>query len=63
MYEGLMYDVRRIYLKYQVPQLPIIKIPTCTAGLPATYETGTRNIPDDSTPKIASFYPSKVYDY
>ena len=43
--------------------LPIIKILQNTAGLPATYDSHTRHLRDDSTPKIGSFRPSKVSDY
>ena len=44
-------------------KFPIIKIWADTTGLPATYDSHTRHLRDDSTPKIASFRPSKVSDY
>ena len=44
-------------------ELPVIKILADMAGLPAAYETDTRHLRNDSTPKIASFQPAKVSDY
>ena len=38
--------------------LPIIKIPPHSIGVLAAYETRTAHLPDDSTPKIASFQTS-----
>ncbi len=44
-------------------KFPIIKILPAKTDLPAAFETPTAHIPDDSTPKNASFLPSKVSDY
>ncbi len=40
-------------------KLPIIKIQVDTAGLLPAYETGTRHIHDDRSPKIVFFVPQK----
>jgi len=40
-------------------KLPIIKILPLTIGLLATYDSHSRHIPDDRSPKIVFFVPQK----
>ena len=52
-----------LFFLHFVAELPIIKILPDTIDLLPAYDSHTRHLRDDSTPKIASFQPAKVSDY